>query len=208
MKIFNVIFKFILMIPVFVFIGCGILISLDIIQPSMFNNIGKNGTIFLISGLVGCSPLLLVNSTIKSLTNFYNKGFKSGLLFAIIIAIIFMATESVYSYISLKTIYLDQAVPTIKILGILALPFTFSLFYLSKSILDELEGDNICLTDYSDELNDLNRKIAILEDQLDVEKMALKISPDYYNSKTKYDIDRDKLINKIIEKGLSMTTQK
>ena len=196
------------MIPVFVFIGCGILISLDIIQPSMFNNIGKNGTIFLISGLVGCSPLLLVNSTIKSLTNFYNKGFKSGLLFAIIIAIIFMATESVYSYISLKTIYLDQAVPTIKILGILALPFTFSLFYLSKSILDELEGDNICLTDYSDELNDLNRKIAILEDQLDVEKMALKISPDYYNSKTKYDIDRDKLINKIIEKGLSMTTQK
>ena len=196
------------MIPVFVFIGCGILISLDIIQPSMFNNIGKNGTIFLISGLVGCSPLLLVNSTIKSLTNFYTKGFKSGLLFAIIIAIIFMATESVYSYISLKTIYLDQAVPTIKILGILALPFTFSLFYLSKSILDELEGDNICLTDYSDELNDLNRKIAILEDQLDVEKMALKISPDYYNSKTKYDIDRDKLINKIIEKGLSMTTQK
>jgi len=193
------------MMPVFMFIGCGILISLDIMQPSMFNNLYKNLPLFIAGGLIGCAPLLLVNAIIKSLTNLYNNGFKIGLILAFIVSGIFMTSETLYSYISLKTVYADQSVPTIKILGILMLPFTFSIFYLSRYIIDNI---NYHPQKNEIDLLDLKNEIKRLEGELNTESLALKIAPDYYTSKTEYDIQRDAIVNKIIEKGLSIIAQK
>lgn len=136
MNILNQILKFILMLPVFLFIGSGIFVSLDILQPSAFSNPQKHLLLFIIALFTGSTPVLLVSSAVKSLIDFYNRGFKSGLYMALALSLIFMFTESLYSYTSLRAVFADSEVPWIKIAGIIALPFTFSLFYLTTIILD------------------------------------------------------------------------
>ena len=195
-KILNSIFKFILMIPVFAFIGCGIFVSLDIIQPSMLNNIPKHYIIFSISIFVGYAPVILVVSAIRSLIDFYNKGHKICLGLSIVLMAIFMSSETLYSYVSLKTIYDNQTIPLLKILGILALPFTFSLFYLIKIILDEL----MCS-------NNVTNKINELSSALEIEQLALKIAPSYYETPTTHEKERNILVDKIIEKGMLLATK-
>ena len=191
------------MIPVFIFIGCGILISLDIIQPSMFNNISKYYLLFSSTVFIGAAPVMLIVSAIKILIDFYNKGFKSGLILSIIIAFIFMASESLYSYVSLKTIYENQDIPLIKIFGILALPFTFSLFYLigiifdslknnkqyilnSKNINDTIDDNNEAFNELKLQNNSLKKELGGLSEKLEIETLALKISPEYYETPTSY----------------------
>lgn len=209
------------MIPVFIFIGCGILISLDIIQPSMFNNISKYYLLFSSTVFIGAAPVMLIVSAIKILIDFYNKGFKSGLILSIIIAFIFMASESLYSYVSLKTIYENQDIPLIKIFGILALPFTFSLFYLigiifdslknnkqyilnSKNINDTIDDNNEAFNELKLQNNSLKKELGGLSEKLEIETLALKISPEYYETPTSYDKEKQLLIQKIIEKGLKL----
>ena len=221
MTVINQIFKFLMMIPVFIFIGCGILISLDIIQPSMFNNISKYYLLFSSTVFIGAAPVMLIVSAIKILIDFYNKGFKSGLILSIIIAFIFMASESLYSYVSLKTIYENQDIPLIKIFGILALPFTFSLFYLigiifdslknnkqyilnSKNINDTIDDNNEAFNELKLQNNSLKKELGGLSEKLEIETLALKISPEYYETPTSYDKEKQLLIQKIIEKGLKL----
>ena len=221
MTVINQIFKFLMMIPVFIFTGCGILISLDIIQPSMFNNISKYYLLFSSTVFIGAAPVMLIVSAIKILIDFYNKGFKSGLILSIIIAFIFMASESLYSYVSLKTIYENQDIPLIKIFGILALPFTFSLFYLigiifdslknnkqyilnSKNINDTIDDNNEAFNELKLQNNSLKKELGGLSEKLEIETLALKISPEYYETPTSYDKEKQLLIQKIIEKGLKL----
>ena len=164
---------------------------------------------------------MLIVSAIKILIDFYNKGFKSGLILSIIIAFIFMASESLYSYVSLKTIYENQDIPLIKIFGILALPFTFSLFYLigiifdslknnkqyilnSKNINDTIDDNNEAFNELKLQNNSLKKELGGLSEKLEIETLALKISPEYYETPTSYDKEKQLLIQKIIEKGLKL----
>ena len=187
----------------------------------MFNNISKYYLLFSSTVFIGAAPVMLIVSAIKILIDFYNKGFKSGLILSIIIAFIFMASESLYSYVSLKTIYENQDIPLIKIFGILALPFTFSLFYLigiifdslknnkqyilnSKNINDTIDDNNEAFNELKLQNNSLKKELGGLSEKLEIETLALKISPEYYETPTSYDKEKQLLIQKIIEKGLKL----
>lgn len=121
--------KLISMSPIFLFIGIGIFLSLDIIQPSMFRDINDHWIMFIIAAFVGSAPVFLISSALNSLINLWNQGKNFALKIAIALCGIFMLSEIVYSYISVESFFYGQSVPITKIIGIMFLPLTFSLFY-------------------------------------------------------------------------------
>ena len=121
------------MTPIFLFIGIGIFLSLDIMQPSMFQNIMYFWPLFIGAMLVGSAPVYLISGALNNiLTKFYVEKNKKTLNFGVLLVVIFMFSEIVYSYISVQGFFVNQQVPISKIIGIMFLPFTFSLYYFSN----------------------------------------------------------------------------
>lgn len=115
------------MLPIFWFIGCGVLLSLDIMQPSMFSDMAANSTLFIIALAIGFAPVLLATNAIDSLLQKNRTKLRS--FYAIMIVFVFMLSEVVYSYTSVKSFFGTQEIPILKTIGILFLPLTFSLYY-------------------------------------------------------------------------------
>ena len=130
------------MMPIFLFIGIGIFISLDILQPSMFRNLDKYYPLIIMATLVGTAPIILITSAINSLMTEYIKGAKYAMYFVISLIMIFMASEIIYSYISIQGFFIDMAVPITKIVGIMCLPFTFSLYYFVSLVFEKINKKN------------------------------------------------------------------
>lgn len=131
-------FKIISMIPIFLFIGVGIFISLDIIQPSMFKNLEKYYLFIIVALGVGAAPIILITNAINHLMNIYVNGKKSIIYLVSSLVIIFMISEIIYSFISIQGFFADQSVPITKIVGIICLPFTFSLYYFIGLIFEKI----------------------------------------------------------------------
>jgi hypothetical protein len=127
--IFSKLFKILAMLPIFLFIGIGIFVSLDIIQPSMFRVMEQHAAIFAIASLVGAAPIFLITMALQNLLKIGNK---TAIAVAIFLTVVFMCSEVIYSYISVAGFFMGQVVPISKIIGIIFLPFTFSLFYFSN----------------------------------------------------------------------------
>lgn len=125
------------MIPIFLFIGVGILLSLDIIQPSMFRSVENHWYLFLAAIAIGIAPVILITSALATLTELWRRGKKYALLLAFFLCFVFMSSEVVYSYISIESFFQGQPVPPTKVAGIMFLPFTFSLFYFTGIFLEK-----------------------------------------------------------------------
>jgi hypothetical protein len=176
------------MTPIFLFIGIGVFLSLDIIQPSMFLAPERHINLLIAAGLTGLAPIYLLTIAIQHLMSLWKPG-KNGVIWAgIALCTVFMFGEVIYSYSALQGVFGDAEVPLIKTLGILFLPFTFSLFYFfslffeSKPKSDpepiELFGTTITIDDfYSDEFRqkiaDKNNTFAAREKV--IEKIGLMV---------------------------------
>lgn len=123
------IFKYASMSPIFFFIGVGVFLSFDIIQPSMFKHIESYFVIMTMALLVGMAPVILITSALNNTLAKYKSGSKNSIYLAISLVVIFMISEIVYSYTSIQGMFLGQSVPTLKMIGIIFLPLTFSLYY-------------------------------------------------------------------------------
>lgn len=127
------------MLPIFWFIGCGVLLSLDIMQPSMFADIPGNVTLFVIALAIGLAPVLLVTNALDLLLQQERTKLRS--FYAASIVGIFMLSEIIYSYTSVKGFFGTEDVPILKIIGILFLPLTFSLYYFIGLFLKPIENN-------------------------------------------------------------------
>lgn len=112
-------------LPISLFFGTGILVSTDIIQPSFFKNMPVYYPYFIVALIVGYLSVFLASSYIQ-ITN--NK------LKAYIMMIVYMIFEGLFSLLAINTYYGDSAIPLIRQISALSLPFVFSLFYFLKII--------------------------------------------------------------------------
>lgn len=117
--------KIIFGLPIALFLGIGVLVSSDIIQPSYFKNLGIYWYFFVIALVVGYLALFLSSSYIENVTN---------KLKAYIMMLIFMSVESLFSLLAINTYYGSQEIPLIRQITALCLPLVFSLFYFLKII--------------------------------------------------------------------------
>ena len=122
--------KIVFGLPIALFLGIGVMVSSDIIQPSYFKNLGMYWYFFLIALFLGYLALFLSSSYIENVS----KKWKAYITMSI-----FMFVESLFSLLAINTYYGDQSVPLIRQVTALCLPLVFSLFYFLKIIENESE---------------------------------------------------------------------
>jgi predicted permease len=126
--------KIIFSSPIAFFLGVGVFVATDILQPSYFKNIPVYFPYFIAAMLVGYLAVFLASSyisTTKSKTR------------AVFFMIVFMAIEGLFSVLAVSTYYGSQDIPILRIVSGLCLPLVFSLFYFLKIIEDEPVEKNV-----------------------------------------------------------------
>ncbi len=117
--------KFIYGLPIAFFLGLGVFVTVDIIQPSYFNNLSFYWPYFLAAVTTGYLSIILSASYIETVIS----KKKAYLLMSV-----FMAVEALFSLLSIQTYYGDEQIPILKQIAVLCLPLVFSLFYFLKII--------------------------------------------------------------------------
>ena len=117
--------KIIFSSPIALFLGIGIFVSTDILQPSYFKNLGLFYPYFIVAMFVGYLAVFLASSYISATKSKFN---------AIFFMIVFMCIESLFSLLAVQTYYGSESIPLIRVASALCLPLIFSLFYFLKII--------------------------------------------------------------------------
>ena len=121
----NTISKVIFSSPIALFLGVGVLVATDILQPSYFKNLPVYYPYFIVAMFVGYLAVFLALSYISATKSKFN---------AIFFMIIFMVIEALFSVLAVSTYYGSQQIPILRIISALCLPLVFSLFYFLKIV--------------------------------------------------------------------------
>jgi hypothetical protein len=121
----NAISKIIFSSPIALFLGIGVFVATDILQPSYFKNLSLFYPYFLAAMFVGYLAVFLASSYISATKSKFN---------AIFFMIVFMCIEALFSVLAVQTYYGSETIPLIRIIAALCLPLVFSLFYFLKII--------------------------------------------------------------------------
>jgi len=121
----NTISKIIFSSPIALFLGIGVLVATDILQPSYFKNLSIYYPYFLVALFVGYLAVFLATSYISATSSKFR---------AIFFMIVFMIIEGLFSFLAMQTYYGEEKIPVIRIISALCLPLVFSLFYFLKII--------------------------------------------------------------------------
>jgi hypothetical protein len=117
--------KIIFSSPIALFLGVGICVATDIIQPSYFKNLSVYFPYLIFAISVGYIAVFLASSYIGSTQNKFR---------AIFFAIIFMIIEGLFSVLAVQTYYGSQEIPILRIISAICLLLVFSMFYFLKII--------------------------------------------------------------------------
>ena len=117
--------KIIFSSPIAFFLGVGVFVATDILQPSYFKNIPAYFPYFIAAMLVGYLAVFLASSYIST-----TKSKPRAVFFMLL----FMAMEGLFSVLAVSTYYGSQEIPILRIVSGLCLPLVFSLFYFLKII--------------------------------------------------------------------------
>jgi hypothetical protein len=117
--------KFVFSSPIALFLGIGICVATDLIQPSYFKNLSIYYPYVIFAIFVGYIAVFLASSYIGSTQNKFR---------ATLFAIIFMAVEGLFSVLAVQTYYGSQEIPILRLISAICLPLVFSMFYFLKII--------------------------------------------------------------------------
>jgi hypothetical protein len=121
----NTISKIIFSSPIALFLGIGVFVATDIMQPSYFKNLSLYYPYFIAAMFVGYLAVFLASSYISATKSKFN---------AIFFMIIFMILEGLFSVLAVQTYYGQQEIPLLRIVSALCLPLVFSLFFFLKIV--------------------------------------------------------------------------
>jgi hypothetical protein len=121
----KLIHKIIFSLPISLFLGVGILVSTDIIQPSYFRSLDIYWYYFVVAILMGYLAIFLATSYIESIP---------GKIKAYGFMIVFMFVEALFSLLAINTYYGSEQIPIMRQVTAVCLTLVFSLFYFMKII--------------------------------------------------------------------------
>jgi hypothetical protein len=121
----NTIAKILFSSPIAFFLGVGVFVATDILQPSYFKNIPIYFPYFAAAMFVGYLAVFLASSYISTTKSKFR---------AIFFMIVFMIIEGLFSLLAVSTYYGNESIPVLRLIASLCLPLVFSLFYFLKLI--------------------------------------------------------------------------
>lgn len=129
--------KIIFGFPIAMFLGIGVFVVTDIIQPSYFKDIPSYAGYFATALIVGFLALLQASNLLTTLTNMNAAKKQNPFSWQVLGGIlIFLCVEGLFSFLAVQSYYGDSKIPIAQILGICGIPFLFSFFYFPSLVLN------------------------------------------------------------------------